>query len=82
MLAAPSATGIDPQWSSDGVIGSKSGFRKSLETIDAQAFATVAESVDVADLKSVVSNDVPVRVRPVALLLGDDCWGYSAQLGN
>lgn len=31
--------------------------------------ATVAESVDVADLKSVACKGVPVRVRPVALFV-------------
>lgn len=41
--------------------------------------ATVAESVDVADLKSVAREGVPVRVRPVALLgLNDRNFGWEA----
>lgn len=43
--------------------------------------ATVAELVDVADLKSVARKGVPVRVRPVALFSCDGFlyvafWGF------
>ncbi len=43
------------------------------ESIASLAKATVAESVDVADLKSVARKGVPVRVRPVALCIGSFC---------